>query len=74
MAHTVTGLLWRGVYRLPAIVARRQVRSGEPHLIPHVEVPETTSSLSVKYVHDLLVLLLWYSVFFISGYTEATNH
>ena len=31
--------LRRGVDGLPAPVTRRQVRSGHPHVVPHVEVP-----------------------------------
>lgn len=35
-------LLWRGVDHLPAPVQHVQVRSGHPHLVPHVVVPEAT--------------------------------
>ena len=33
-------LLWSGVHCLPPVKPNWEVRPGQPHLIPHVEVPE----------------------------------
>lgn len=35
----VTGLLGRGIHGLPATHTRRQIRTGHPAVVPHMEVP-----------------------------------
>ena len=54
---TVAFLLWRGINDLPASVVFTAVWPLHPHLVPHVEIPET------------LVVFLLFFVSFPLGFT-----
>jgi hypothetical protein len=44
---TITGFLGSSIDDLPAIVPRRKVGPGHPHLVPHVEVPAVIVAVTV---------------------------